>query len=207
MHGGVNILVKTLCGKTITLRVETSATIEGIKVRIQNREGISLDIQHLIFEGKILVNDRTLSDCKIRARDKSTLHLMLRRCGSLFLRIFVKTLTGKSIFETANPIKIANPLEKITAEIEEVAGIPQDQQCILVTSSLGTKPNLQELLKFTCTDGRVISIPVEIGTKYFEFGSFLLTGDNSSDDSSTDDDHAESRVMSMASKHDSYEDN
>ena len=96
----------------------------------------------------------------------------------------MKTLTGKSIFETANPIEIANPLEKITAEIEEVAGIPQDQQCILVTSSLGTKPNLQVLLKFTCTDRRVISIPVEIGTKYFEFGSFLLTGDNNSDDSS-----------------------
>lgn len=195
----MNIFVKTLYGKTITLRVETSATIEGVKARIQNREGIPLDTQHLIFEGKILVND-VLSDCKIW--DKSTLHLVLRRRGSLFLRIFVKTLTGKSIFETANPIEIANPLEKITAEIEEVAGIPQDQQCILVTSSLGTKPNLQELLKFTCTDGRVISIPVEIGTKYFEFGSFLLTGDNSSDDSSTDDDHAESRVMSMASKHD-----
>ena len=148
VHGGVNIFVKTLYGKTITLRVETSATIEGVKARIQNREGISLDIQHLIFEGKILVNDRTLSDCKIR--DESTLHLVLHRHGSLFLRIFVKTLTGKSIFKTANPIEIANPLNwKITAKIEEVAGIPQDQQRILVTSSLGTKPNLQELLKFS----------------------------------------------------------
>jgi len=38
----------------------------------------------------------------------------------------------------------------------------------------GTKPTLPELLKFTCTDGRVISIPVQITTKYVQFGAFLL---------------------------------
>jgi len=56
-------------------------------------------------------------------------------------------------------------------------------------SSPDTNPNLQELLKFTHTDGRVISIPVEIGTKYFEFGIFLL------------DDRSGSRVKIIASKH------
>ena len=75
------------------------------------------------------------------------------------------------------------------AEISIKGGIPQDQQCILVTSSLGTTPNLQELLKFTCTDRRVISIPIEIGSMYSQFGIFLL------------DDSTRSRVMSMESKH------
>jgi len=44
----------------------------------------------------------------------------------------------------------------------------------------GTKPTLPELLKFTCTDGRVVSIPVEIATKYVQFGVFLLDDRNGS---------------------------
>jgi len=44
----------------------------------------------------------------------------------------------------------------------------------------GTKPTLPELLKFTCTDGRVVSIPVEIATKYVHFGIFLLEDRNGS---------------------------
>ena len=43
-----------------------------------------------------------------------------------------------------------------------------------------TKPTLQELLKFTCTDGRVINIPVQLATDYFGFGAFLLDDENGS---------------------------
>ena len=53
----------------------------------------------------------------------------------------------------------------------------------------GTKPTLPELLTFTCTDGRVVSIPVEIATKYVQFGTILL------------DDRNGSRVKIMAHKH------
>ena len=42
----------------------------------------------------------------------------------------------------------------------------------------GTKPTLAELLEFTCTDRRVINIPVKIGTKYVQFGTFLLNEEN-----------------------------
>lgn len=48
------------------------------------------------------------------------------------------------------------------------------------TCNPDTKPTLQELLKFTCTDGRVIHIPVELATDYFEFGTFLLDDKNGS---------------------------
>ena len=57
------------------------------------------------------------------------------------------------------------------------------------TCTPGTKPTLPELLKFTCTDKRVVNIPVEIGTKYVQFGTFLLEDRNGS------------RVKIMARKH------
>jgi len=42
------------------------------------------------------------------------------------------------------------------------------------TAHPGIKPTLPELIKFTCTDRRVLNIPVEVGTKYISFGAFLL---------------------------------
>ena len=53
----------------------------------------------------------------------------------------------------------------------------------------GTKPTIPELLRFTCTDGRVINIPVEISTKYVQFGTLLL------------EDSTGARVKIMAHKH------
>ena len=63
--------------------------------------------------------------------------------------------------------------------------------CLLslhTTCNPGTKPTLPELLKFTCTDKRVVNIPVEIATKYVQFGTFLL------------DDRTGSRVKNIAHK-------
>ena len=77
-RGGMQLFVKTLSGKTVSIECEESDKIEDVKAKIEEKEGVPVDQQRLIFAGKQLDGQKTLQECGINEGDSLSMVLRLR---------------------------------------------------------------------------------------------------------------------------------
>ena len=115
----MQIFVKTLTDKTITLEVKPSDTIKNVKDKIQDSEGIPVDQQRLVFDGKQLEDGCTLSDCYIQ--NQSTLYLELPLCDGI-VEPSLHQLAQKYKWEKMICCKYYKPLHPRAAQCNEKCG-------------------------------------------------------------------------------------
>jgi len=127
LQGGMQLFLKTISGKTISLNVQASDTIAKVKYQIQEKEGVPPSLQRLLFSGKQLKDEHTLSHYNLMK--DSTIHLVLGLGGG-GMTIKVKSMVHGDL--TLN-VDMSYTIKEVKTEIEKKTGIPIAKQHLFST--------------------------------------------------------------------------
>jgi len=143
VRGGMQLFVKTLTGKTVSIEVEEGESIEDVKAKIAEKEGIPAEQQRIIFGGQQLQDGKTIDDYNIG--DDATLHLVLRLRGGGAVKSVVEKALGRGVFQVDESFVRSN-LKGMSDEERELMNM-------FINQSLGLSEEEAEV-KPTATDGR-----------------------------------------------------
>mmetsp|Transcript_21059 Transcript_21059/g.45651 ORF Transcript_21059/g.45651 Transcript_21059/m.45651 type:complete len:287 (+) Transcript_21059:100-960(+) len=146
LRGGMQLFVKTLTGKTVSIEIEEGESIEDVKAKIAEKEGIPAEQQRIIFGGQQLQDGKTVDDYNIG--DDATLHLVLRLRGGGGVKSAVEKALGRGVFQVDESFVKSN-LKGISPEERELMNM-------FIEESLGrtnTDEDGAEEVETVATDG------------------------------------------------------